>query len=180
MPSKKLEYLSISQLYDLTGKDRATIAQRLKDIEPIMRKRDSAKTYEKTEALTLIFGSADAIGESLAKERRAKAEAEKAEILVSKLKGELVSVDSMKSAASELVKTLYTRTVRVFPSVIAQKIVGKEAIEVEAILREGLADIFNELKTLPSAFLSVEDPAPDEPKTPEQPPSGRLGNLSID
>jgi hypothetical protein len=76
----------------------------------------------------------------------------------------------MKAAAAELIKTLYARMVRVTPSIVAPLLVGKtDTIEIEAIIRDANADVFNELKTMPDTFLSVEtvdeiEEATDEPE----------------
>jgi hypothetical protein len=148
-------WVSISKLSEITGKDRATITKRLEGIEHRIGNKN-AKNYEKDVALAAIFGSEAAVAESDAKERRARAEAEKAELIVAKLRGELVSSTAMKTAAAELIKTLYQRIVRVTPSILASRCVGKTSIEIETLSREELSTIFNELKTMPENFLSVE------------------------
>jgi hypothetical protein len=154
--AKNSNWVSLSELHEITSVDRATIRKRLAEITPRIGDRN-AKLYDKSVALTAILASAAVIDENSAKERKLAADAEKAELVVKKLRGELVSVDSMKQAAAELIKTLYARTVRVEPSIIAPKCIGKSVLEIETIIRETLSAVFNELKTMPESFLSVTD-----------------------
>jgi hypothetical protein len=148
--------LSISQLCEITGIDRATISKKLADV-PFSEGAKGAKMYDRNVAMPLLFGNTAPQGEDEAKKRKAIAEAEKAELVVKRLKGELVSVDAMTQAAGELVKTLFMRIVRVEPSIIASKAFGKTAVEIETICREHLQKVFDDLKTMPDTFLSVED-----------------------
>jgi hypothetical protein len=155
------DWLSISEISEVTGRDRVTVRNRLAGIEPKIGPKN-AKLYNRNAALPLVLGNGAPQGEDEAKQRKAAAEAEKAEIIVAKLKGELVSVADMKTAAAQLIKTLYTRTVRVEPQIIATKCVGKTALEIEIAVRESLAAVFNELKTMPETFLSVPTTESDE------------------
>jgi hypothetical protein len=155
MPANQKK-LSISQLSEITGIDRSTISKKLSDV-PFSEGTKGAKMYDRNVAMPLLFGNTAPQGEDEAKKRKAIAEAEKAELVVKRLKGELVSVSAMTEAAGELVKTLYMRVVRVEPAVIASKAVGKSAIEIETICREQLSIVFNELKTMTENFLTIED-----------------------
>ena len=96
------------------------------------------------------------------KMRKIEAEAEKAEIAVAKLKGELVSADEMRRAAAELLKTMYQRIVRVEPAVIASKCVGLDAIGIETNIREAMAAIFGDVRDNLADFLTVESDGTDE------------------
>lgn len=149
--------MSIAALHRETGLDRTTIAEKLAKagIEPELTSKN-AKLYNIDEALAVLTGGTAVTGEEQAKRRKMAADAEKAEINVRKLKGELVSVDSMKQAAGELIKTLYQRIVRVEPNIIASKCVNKTAVEIEVIVREQLGLVFAELRSMPEQFLSVD------------------------
>jgi hypothetical protein len=149
--------MSISALHRETGIDRITIAERLEKagLEPEETSRN-AKLYNTDKALAILTGGEVVTGEEQAKRRKLSADAEKAELVVRKLKGELVPIDSMKQAAGELIKTLYQRIVRVEPGIIAAKCVGKNALEIEGIVHDQMATVFAELRSMPEQFLSVE------------------------
>lgn len=150
--------MSISALHRETGLDRQTIAERLDkaNLEPELTAR-GAKLYDKDAALEILLDGETVQGEEQAKRRKLNADAEKAEINVRKLRGELVDVSAMKQAAGELIKTLYQRIVRVEPNIIAGKCVGKNAIEIEVIVREQLGLVFSELRSMPEQFLSIDE-----------------------
>jgi hypothetical protein len=89
--------------------------------------------------------------------KTALAEAEKAELLVARLKGELVPVSDMKRRRLNSSRRLYARTVRVTPSILAPQMIGKtDVLEIEGSSGTLNADVFNELKTMPDHFLTVE------------------------
>lgn len=154
---------SVSELHRLTKKDRDTIAKRLAHINPVIGDR-GAKLYPTELALDLILNkNGSTSNEELAKNRKLEAEAEKAELQVARLRGSLVSIDEVKSAVAEVIKTLYQRAVRVTPQIAASKLVGlTDAIEIETIIRTELAAIFDELRTMPENFVSVEDAEENE------------------
>jgi hypothetical protein len=164
MSERKIEWVSQADLERITGKDRRTISGRIKDLH--FKQEGRSKLYDKMLAVQAIVAkSVDP--ESDAKNRRALAEAEKAELLVARLRGELVPVSDMKRAAAELIKTLYARTVRVTPSILAPQMIGKtDVLEIEGIIRDAVADVFNELKSMPDHFLTV---TPDEGDLEELP-----------
>lgn len=156
----KPQLVSISQLADITGKGRELIRKRISHLEPQigMAGARNAKLYDKRAAVSAIIADDLPKDETLAKTRKALADAEKAEMIVAKLKSELVSADAMRSAVADIIKTLYARTVRVAPGILAPQLVGKDAIAIEAILRQGLAEVYEELKTMPDTFLTAQAP----------------------
>jgi hypothetical protein len=152
------EPASISELHRITGFDREVISQKLKKAGvPFEKTNRGAHNYDKVMALAVLLNNPNAVNEDNAKQRKAIAEAEKAEIAVSKLKGELVSADEMRQAAAELVKNLFQRIVRVEPSVIASRCVGLDAIGIEVQIRESMTTIFNDVRTDLSGYITVED-----------------------
>jgi hypothetical protein len=158
MSERKIEWVNQETLAKITGKDRRTVKGRLAGMH--FKQEGRQKLYDKMIAVqAIVTKSADP--ESDAKNRRAVADAEKAEIIVARLRGELVPVADMKTAAAELIKTLYARIVRVTPSILAPTLLGKtDPLEIEAVLRTALADAFDELKSMPEHFLSI-DPTDD-------------------
>lgn len=153
---------NISELARVTGFDRATIGRRLKNLQYTNGTKRS-KDYDRKTALTILMTKEEVGGDALnghatgAKARREIAEADRAELRVAQIRGELVSADAMRQAAAELVKTLFQRIVRVEPAIIASKAVGKSAIEIEVICRDTLATVFSELKLDLTGFMSIDD-----------------------
>lgn len=167
MSERIIDLVCQEDLHRITGKDRRTISDRLKELP--FKKDGRKKLYDKTLALQAILNKT-ADPENDAKNRRALAEAEKAELLVARLKGELVPISDMKAAAAELIKILFARTVRVAPSILASKLISKtNPLEIEGIIRDELSDVFNELKNMPETFLSVTPDAEEEIADPETP-----------
>lgn len=151
------EPVSISELHRITGFDREVISQKLNKSGLPYEKRGRSHSYDKTTALAILYNNPNAVTEDDAKRRKAAAEAEKAEILVLKLKGELVSAEEMQDVAAELVKTMFLQIVRVQPSIIASKCVGLDAIGIETEIREAMTSIFNELRLDLSKFVKVDE-----------------------
>lgn len=155
--------VNTSELHRVTGIDRATIGKRLANLPHTIGKK-SAKEYDRKSALTILMTKDTSVGGDAlnghapdAKARRELADAERAELRVAQIKGELVSADAMRSAAAELVKTLYQRIVRVEPAIIASLCIGKSAIEIETTVRDAMTTVFNELKLDLTAFISIDD-----------------------
>jgi hypothetical protein len=122
MSERKIEWVSQADLERITGKDRRTISGRIKDLH--FKQEGRSKLYDKMLAVQAIVAkSVDP--ESDAKNRRALAEAEKAELLVARLKGELVPVSDMKRRRLNSSRRLYARTVRVTPRIVAPQMMGK-------------------------------------------------------
>lgn len=148
---------SIAELQRLTGVDRATIGKRIAHISPEFGTK-GAKLYEVRQVLPLIMAQKSADGDE-SKDRKAAADAEKAELIVARLRGELVPVADMKEAAAELIKTMYQQIVRVQPGIIASEVVGMtDAVEIEVKIRESISKIFDDLRSSPDKFLAVDAP----------------------
>lgn len=158
--------VSISELGRMTGLDRVTLGKRLTHIKPEQGAK-GAKLYDLSVALHAIKAPANNDdAEQLARNRKLEADAEKAELTVARLRGEVVPVEDMKQAAAEMIKTIYQRTVRVSPQILASKLVGKtDVLDIETIIRTELSGIFNELRTLPENFLTVEASEIEESET---------------
>lgn len=157
MSERNIDWVTVADLERITGKDRRTIGIRIKDLH--FKMDGKRKVFDKMLAVQAVM-TKSFDPENDAKSRKALADAEKAELLVARLRGELVPVVDMKTAAAELIKTLYARIVRVTPSILAPKVIGMtDPLEIEALIRTALADSFDELKSMPDHFLSAD---PDE------------------
>lgn len=180
--ARNIDWVTKEELHRITGRDRRTINLRLEKGGVPFKQEGRSRLFDKMLAIEAIASKDNDIGHE-AKERRAIADAEKAELLVARLRGELVPVADMKTAAAELIKTLYMRVVRVTPSILAPKLLGlTDALEIEARLRTALADAFNELKSMPDHFLTVEgdqDLSAIIPAEPTQPTTIETKTLSM-
>jgi hypothetical protein len=146
---------SISELARMFNLDRATVTKKLKDVEPEQQQGyKGAKMYRVVTVATLL-SQGSTYSEDQAKARRALADAEKAELMVARLRGELVPVADMKDAVHQLVKSLFQRCVTVAPRQLSRKLVGKsDPGEIEVLMREYYAAVFEELRALPTNFLN--------------------------
>jgi hypothetical protein len=162
MSERIVEHVTLEELRRITAKDRRTISDRIRDLP--FQKKGNRKLYDKMLALQAIMSGKAPTDEQGAKERKAIADAEKAELIVARLRGELVPVADMKTAAAELVKSLYQRAVRVVPSILASKLIGRtDILDIEVVIRESYAEIFNELKLDIGSFLVTDEVIEDEP-----------------
>lgn len=153
--------INTTEIHKLTGLDRTTIAKHLAHITPMtIPGAKNASNYYLDEVLGVLVRSFKAKSEDGPKARRELADAEKAEILVAKLKGELAPTALMRSTAADLVKSLFQRCVMLAPRILSDKITGNpDRTEIEITIREYFAAIFDELRSLPNNFLNmpVED-----------------------
>jgi hypothetical protein len=165
------QVVNISELHRLTLLDRATLGKMLKPLTPVGEGSKNALNYYLDDCLVEIVNYIKARNEDSPKARKESADADKAEIQVAKLRGDLVPVGLVRSSAADLVKSLYQRCVNLAPRILSDKITGKtDRNEVEIAMRQHFASIFDELRSLPSNFLSVssEDQTLDEPDTERQ------------
>lgn len=150
------QVVSISELQRLTGLDRQTLGKQLKNLVAVGEGPKNSRNYYLDECLTAIVHYVKAKNEDSAKARKETADAEKAEINVQRLRGDLVPVSLMRTSAADLVKSLYQRLVNLGPRILADKVTGNaERAENEIVIREYIANIFNELRSLPNSFLNV-------------------------
>ena len=141
----------LARIYDL---DRATVGKRLAGV-PHRSGPRGAKLYKIEDVHNLLAPSVTECDLEEARLRKARAEAERIEILVAKLKGDLVSVRETRRTLHSIFKSLYHRVVILFPRAASGRLVGiKDRAEMEARLREELAEIFDELRTDPDNFIA--------------------------
>jgi hypothetical protein len=149
---------SISELHRLTQLDRQTLGKMLKGLTPAGEGPKNSRNYFLDECLVEIVNYVKARNEESPKARKEAADADKAEINVARLRGDLVPVGSVRSSAADLVKSLFQRCVNLAPRLLADKITGKDdRAEVEIAIREHFAAIFDELRSLPNNFLNISD-----------------------
>ena len=156
--SNTRQVVSISELHRITGLDRATLGKMLKSLTPIGEGPKNSLNYFLDDCITAIVSWLKARNEDSPKSRKEAAEADKAEITVAKMRGDLVPVGLVRSTAADLVKSLFQRCVMLGPRVLSDKITGKtDRNEVEIAIRSHYSTIFDELRSLPNNFLEIQD-----------------------
>jgi hypothetical protein len=157
---------NISELQRLTNLDRATLGKMLKHLTPVGEGKKNALNYYLDECVKEIVKYVKAQREDSSKARKERADAEKSEIHVARLRGELVPVMLVRSSAADLVKLLFQRCVMLAPRLLSDQITGNpDRNDVEIAIREHFATIFDELRSQPNSFLNIPE---DEPTDAER------------
>lgn len=161
----KDEYYSTTQLARMFKMDRVTCAKRLESLTAKAGPR-GAKLYRLSEAYPLLMPSDTETSLDEAKLRKARAEAERVELQVARLRGQLIDVESAKSALYDVFRTLYQRIVVIYPRVASTELaLIKDRGSVELKLRQDLTEIFNDLRANPIQFV---DQSLDEDEESEE------------
>ena len=139
------EPLSISALATLTGRDRRTISGRLKNVKPV-RKEGKSQLYSPPEALPVIYfggeeGSLDLTHETA---RHKKAQADKTELEVSVMRGELIPAEDVAGAWAEMVSAIRAKLLTM-PSAICAVLVGLGMRDIEREIKDYLYNSLEEL-----------------------------------
>jgi phage terminase Nu1 subunit (DNA packaging protein) len=152
--------MSITQLSELTGRDRRTVSKRLESL-PVHSEDGRAKYYDVTKALPLIYNDLATIGiERKLQEEQLRFEtgrADKMELDVQKRRGELVEINQV----SEVVQTEYAR-VRAGLLAIPNKMAHVLAIvdtpaEIKSKLEDAVNEALSELSVNTEAELASFD-----------------------
>ncbi len=144
-----MQYLSISQLSEVTGVDRRTCKDRLETLTPIIKGR--SHLYVAREAIPKIINhgleSADDHRKKLQEEelRHESAKADKIQLQVEKLRGELVPIEDV----ARVVEAEYA-AVRAALLAISSKVSGELAtldsiIEIKKLLDGHINEVLAEL-----------------------------------
>lgn len=168
-----LRYLSISQLSEVTGKDRRTVSKRLSGIEPHSLK-GNAQLYDSARAVELICAAESVAGmdKQLLKAELGVEVARQAkmEIEVGKLRGELVPLGDVAKAV-EKEYSFVRAQFRSIPSKLAKPLsMISDPNEVHLRLHEAVdeclaeltADVkYDELNRKFESARSAADPVPE-------------------
>jgi len=141
------EPLSISALAVLTGRDRRTISGRLKNIQPV-RKEGKAQLYSPPEALPAIYFGGDEGALDLTHEsaRLKKAQADKTELEVLVVRGELIPAEDVAGAWADMVSAMRAKLLAM-PCAICAVLVGLGMRDIEREIKDYL---YNKLEELSS------------------------------
>lgn len=178
-----LRYLSISQLSEVTGKDRRTISKRLASIQPHSDEGRAYK-YDAAVALDLIFASDSVQGmdKQLLKAQLGLelGKQAKIEIEVAKLRGELIPLGEIVKAVEKEYANVRAQ-LRAIPSKLAKILsMVTDPNEVYLRLTESIDETLTELtadkefadkQKLMEAKTDAEiiPTAPEQPATPDEP-----------
>lgn len=139
------ELLSISELAERFELDRATVSKRLGDF-PFERGKKNAKLYNPEDVAALLDDGGSNPDLEAAKLRRAQADAEKAEILVAKLRGELVNRVEVLTEVQEIFARLYqTICIQYVRRNSGRLFKMKSGTELAEALQKDLTAIFDEI-----------------------------------
>lgn len=138
----KSRHMSISQLADITGKDRKTVSSKLSSIEG--RPDGRAIMYDPREALPLLYGntSKNTMEKKLAEEelKYQTARTEKIQIEVERAKGELVPIEDVASAVAKEYASVRAAILSI-PSKMAQPLAHETDPE---LVNDALTEVINE------------------------------------
>ena len=140
------EPLSISALSVLSGRDRRTVAARLKNVKPADQNGKS-KLYSPPEALAAIFSATEdgALDHTQESARLKKAQADKTELEVAVLRHELIPAGEVKEEWADLVSAMRAKMLSL-PSTAAVRVVGLDLREIESTLKELVYNALGELR----------------------------------
>jgi len=140
------EPLSISALSVLTGRDRRTISAKLKNVKPL-RKEGRSILYSPPDALAAIYNVDDqgALDHTHESARLKKAQADKTELEVSVLRGDLIHADEVSLDWAEMV-TAFRSKILNLPATAAVRVVGLSLKEIETELKDLVFQALTELK----------------------------------
>lgn len=140
--------MSVSQLADITRKDRKTISKRLVDLAAEAGAK-GAKLYDSAEALPLIYASdsTDDISKALQQEELGieRAKREKLEIEVGRLRGEMLPIDLVAKTV-EREYNFIRSNFRSIPSKLAKPLsMITDPAEIHAALTAAVDEVLIEL-----------------------------------
>jgi phage terminase Nu1 subunit (DNA packaging protein) len=145
-------YLSKSQLSELTGFDRRTVRERLADLQPSIRPEGAngkGHYYDTREALPLLYKAATSndVSKQLNEEslRYERGRADRIEIEVAKLRGELVGIEEVAKTV-EKQYTFVRSQLRSIPSKLAKPVtLAPDANVVHKLITDAIDECLTEL-----------------------------------
>jgi hypothetical protein len=159
MSKKKAELVNTSELARRSGLQRATVREKLEGSGVQPRERKANQTlYDADEALRVLQGGDERSGLRRAQTMKTAAEAARATIKLEKEKGELVSIQDVRTDIQAVVSAIrlhfLTRA-----QALAPQLRGQKVARIEALLRADAEQFFAELRAEHEGYLS--DPQAD-------------------
>lgn len=154
------ELYSISALAVELGMDRRTVAAKLKDLQPAEVK-GRVKKYKMVDALAAIRGGGAEGALDLSQEtaRLRRAQAEKTEIEVARLRGELLAGKEVARATAGYIIACRSRLLSMPPRLAqrAASLFGCDPREAEELLADGVHEALGELQRMESHDYGLAD-----------------------
>lgn len=140
-----MDFLNVNQLSKLTGVDRRTIDRRLKGLAP-QKNGNRVKLYDAKIALKKILNpGGSGLDLTQEKARLSKLQADKVQLEVSKLRGELIEVKQVKEQAFNSGRRVRDRILNI-PSRISHELAAEtDPFKVEVLLTQALTEALLEL-----------------------------------
>ena len=150
--------VNIDMLTKLTGSTRRTILMKCTDLERVTGK-GREHLFESKDALPLIFGNKKDTDKTLESERTrlATAQAEKAEIEVSIMKGNLIPAEHVEKAVNNMVNAFKAKMLSLPTKAAPSVVVLADQIEAENVLRDFVYEACQELSEYDSEKYSTLD-----------------------
>lgn len=157
-----LTELTLAQLETITGVSYKTIKKRIGNLAPI-RSDGKALYFAPQIALPMIYelGQEEGQGASLDKEkaRLAKHQADRAELEVGRMRGELIPAELVEKVWSEMVMAFRAKMLNL-PTKCASVVAGiSETLDVEAELKRSIDEALTELAAYEPSQYDLESSA---------------------
>lgn len=147
-----MTHLSISELSEITGKDRRTVSRALANVKPeVNPSNPRAKLFDSRMALQLLFasGSADGNGEvrdlDVERARLASAQANRAELDVAERRGELLKASDVTHEVTDAFRRVRARLLSLSTKIAPLVVGSTDAAEIKATIDLAVEDALNEL-----------------------------------
>ena len=144
--------INIDRIADLCGSTRRTVIKRLKDL-PRQKGDGRSINYESTDALPIMFGMGKPSDKSTLEKQRtrlASAQAEKIELELEVIKGDLIPAEQVRSVVDSMVSAFRSRMLSLPIKAAPVVVTMADALEAEKILRDHVYEALNELSNYES------------------------------
>ena len=158
-----MSYFSISKFAEMTGMARETVAKRLSDLEP--RAEGNSKRYESKDALPLLYqveGGGDKATILMSERGRlAKAQADKTELEVAQLRGELIPREIVVATWQAFSANARAKLLSLPTKAAHAAITATELHEIEEVLKKQVYEALEELVSdgIPDGYQGIHTDA---------------------
>lgn len=151
-----LAYVTLNQLSTLTGMTYRTLKKKLADVDPAEDEEGNTLLYRPAEVLPVIYGVVNAEGAEIQAEtksydiwkeraRLAKFQADKAEIEVNTLRGNLIPAEQIEVSWSKMVSAFRSRILGIPAKLAIRAAAEGEVKVVEQMLKTECNEALSEL-----------------------------------
>lgn len=163
-----LSYVTLNQLCTLTGMTYRTLKKKLAEVDPAEGDEENTLLYKPNEVLPIIYGIVDASGEEIEVEKKiydltnerarlAKFQADKAELEVSVIKGNLIPAEQVEHGWSKMAAAFRSKILGI-PSKVAPQVAAEGDVRViEQLLRTECNEALSELSEYDPRVAGSQD-----------------------